>query len=273
MNRSPDSNLPSEVTPLSTSPPPSPPPGAPWDQPGLWQALAADLPVVVIYTDRHHLVRWINREAEAQLGYRLRELVGRPLTTVISPEQSALFQRFINNLPLAQGDTPPLWLRLRPKQGPSRLGRLVSRPVFAVDDSLLGWVHVLHPLGEPISAESQHLAELFIQGWVRVLHVRDLETSSHTYRVTRLTLTLGQAMGIPNDTLALWRQGAMLHDIGKIAIPDNVLKKPGPLTPGEWALMRPHPYWKWLSFRLTRRTDSTLRPCVRPCGCMGRPVQ
>lgn len=228
-----------EAKPLPLS---SPPPGAFWNQPGLWQALAVDLPVVVLFTDRHHLIRWLNHEAEVQLGYGVEELRNTPLEHLFPAEQGHLLQTTLQPLPKPQGrQTLPLWVRVQCKDGSCRLGRLTSRPVFAPDDTLLGWVHVLHPLSEPSLPQAPELAEMFIQGWVRVLHVRDLETTGHTYRVAQLTLMLGRTMGLSEAELVSWRQGAMLHDIGKIAIPDNILKKPGPLTTAEWQLMHQHP--------------------------------
>ena len=82
-----------------------------------------------------------------------------------------------------------------------------------------------------------------LEGWVRALDLRDRETEGHTQRVTRLTLELARRMGIPEEDLVHLRRGALLHDIGKIGIPDSVLKKPGPLDEDEWTLMRQHPVW------------------------------
>lgn len=80
-----------------------------------------------------------------------------------------------------------------------------------------------------------------IEGWSRALDLRDRETEGHSQRVTELTVKLAQAMSIPTETLVHVRRGALLHDIGKMGIPDNILLKPGPLTEAEWAIMRRHP--------------------------------
>ena len=82
-----------------------------------------------------------------------------------------------------------------------------------------------------------------LEGWVRALDLRDRETEGHTRRVTKLTLELARRVGIPEDDLVHVQRGALLHDIGKIGIPDAVLKKPGPLDEDEWELMRQHPVW------------------------------
>lgn len=80
-----------------------------------------------------------------------------------------------------------------------------------------------------------------IRNWSDVLQLRDHETRDHTRRVTGLTLQLSRRMGIPDGDLNHMRQGAVLHDIGKVAIPDSILFKPGPLNEGEWEVMRRHP--------------------------------
>jgi len=80
-----------------------------------------------------------------------------------------------------------------------------------------------------------------IEGWAHALHLRDKETEAHTRRVTELTLILARQIGLSEDELLQIRRGAILHDIGKVAIPDNILLKPGPLTELEWKLMRQHP--------------------------------
>jgi PAS domain S-box-containing protein len=79
-----------------------------------------------------------------------------------------------------------------------------------------------------------------LQGWSHALDLRDRETEGHTQRVTELTLTLARAAGIAEDELVHLRRGALLHDIGKMAIPDSILLKPGPLTPEEWEVMKQH---------------------------------
>ncbi|MBI5877626.1 MAG: GAF domain-containing protein [Chloroflexi bacterium] len=88
-----------------------------------------------------------------------------------------------------------------------------------------------------------------LEGWSSALDLRDKETEGHTQRVTELTLRLAQAMGIGDAELVHIRRGALLHDIGKMGIPDGILLKPDKLTEEEWEIMRRHPVYarKWLS--------------------------
>lgn len=75
----------------------------------------------------------------------------------------------------------------------------------------------------------------------RVMELRDRETIGHTYRVTKQTLQLSQAIGISDRELPNIYIGSLLHDIGKMAIPDEILQKPGPLDEVEWEIIRQHP--------------------------------
>lgn len=80
-----------------------------------------------------------------------------------------------------------------------------------------------------------------LEGWVRALDLRDKETEGHTQRVTKMTVRLVRAMGWEGEDLVNAGRGALLHDIGKLGIPDRVLLKAGQLSPEEWAIMRRHP--------------------------------
>lgn len=80
-----------------------------------------------------------------------------------------------------------------------------------------------------------------IEGWSRALDLRDKETEGHTQRVTDLTLRLVHRLGVPETEREHIRRSALLHDIGKIGIPDAILLKPGSLTEAEWETMRRHP--------------------------------
>jgi PAS domain S-box-containing protein/putative nucleotidyltransferase with HDIG domain len=82
-----------------------------------------------------------------------------------------------------------------------------------------------------------------IEGWVRALDLRDRETEGHTQRVTELTLKVARRLGFTEEELVHMRRGALLHDMGKMAIPDEILQKPGPLNEWEWEKMRQHPIY------------------------------
>lgn len=99
-------------------------------------------------------------------------------------------------------------------------------------------------LMETVEQTNQELVAAYdatIQGWARTLELRDGDTEGHSQRVLMMTLTIARAMGFTESDLIHIQRGALLHDIGKMAVPDDILFKSGPLTPEEWEIMRKHP--------------------------------
>ena len=119
------------------------------------------------------------------------------------------------------------------------------------------WVNYLETLGgqaaiaidnaqmfEGIQRSNRELSTAYdatIAGWSHALDLRDRETEGHSQRVTEMTLRLAEDMGISPTDLVQIRRGALLHDIGKLGVPDQILLKPDKLTDEEWVLMRQHP--------------------------------
>jgi len=88
-----------------------------------------------------------------------------------------------------------------------------------------------------------------IEGWAQALELRDMETEGHSRRVVVTTIAVAEKLGVKGDELGHIRRGALLHDIGKMGVPDSVLQKAGKLTDDEWEIMRLHPIhaYQWLS--------------------------
>ncbi len=84
-----------------------------------------------------------------------------------------------------------------------------------------------------------------IEGWSRALELRDKETKGHSQRVTTSTVKLAQIIGVKEEDLIHIRRGALLHDIGKMGIPDNILLKTGGLSEEEWQIMHKHPEYAY----------------------------
>jgi putative two-component system response regulator len=104
--------------------------------------------------------------------------------------------------------------------------------------------HKLVDEREKLQKAHQHLLDAYdatIAGWSHAMDLRDRETEGHSQRVTELTLKLAKAFGIEDDALTHVRHGALLHDMGKLGIPDSILQKPDQLNPEEWVVMRKHP--------------------------------
>jgi putative two-component system response regulator len=100
--------------------------------------------------------------------------------------------------------------------------------------------------------------EATIEGWSHALDLRDKETEGHSQRVTALTVQLASRFGLPEEQLSHIRRGALLHDIGKLGIPDSILHKTDKLTEEEWVLMRRHPQF---AFEMLQSVEY-LRPAL-----------
>jgi putative nucleotidyltransferase with HDIG domain len=103
-------------------------------------------------------------------------------------------------------------------------------------------------LEDRVLARTWELAETYdttLEGWARALELRDKETEGHTRRVTDITLKMAIAMGIEGDDLEQIRRGAILHDIGKMGISDEILHKPQKLTEEEYEQVKKHPVFAY----------------------------
>lgn len=108
--------------------------------------------------------------------------------------------------------------------------------------------HKLVDEREKLQKAHQRLLDAYdatIAGWSHAMDLRDRETEGHSHRVTDLTIKLAKAFGIANEELTHIRHGSLLHDMGKLGIPDSILQKPNSLTDEEWAVMRKHPQFAY----------------------------
>ena len=93
------------------------------------------------------------------------------------------------------------------------------------------------------------IIEMHVESLVRILSLRDIETEAHTRRVASITLDLARLIGIPRQELPHIYRGALLHDLGKIGIPDSILHKKGSLTEEEKTIMDTHPIYAYEALR------------------------
>jgi len=134
-------------------------------------------------------------------------------------------------------------------------------PVYDTRRQMIGRIYISHDitatkeleyelrnlntkLEDRVHARTRELADAYdtmLEGFARALELRDKETEGHSRRVTENTLKIAQKMGITGEELEDIRSGSILHDIGKISIPDGILHKPGKLTPEERVIVQKHP--------------------------------
>lgn len=98
---------------------------------------------------------------------------------------------------------------------------------------------------EQMVIELENAYDATIEGWVRALDLRDHETEGHSVRVAEMTVRLAQRMGIEKPELTHVRRGAVLHDVGKLGVPDSILLKPGKLTEEERSVINLHPQYAY----------------------------
>lgn len=115
------------------------------------------------------------------------------------------------------------------------LEMLGGQAAIAIDNAML-FSNV-----ERSNAELTLAYDATIEGWARALNLRDRDSEGHTQRVSEMTVRLARRMGIEETSIIHMRRGAILHDIGKMSIPDHILFKAGPLNESEWQIMRQHP--------------------------------
>jgi len=133
---------------------------------------------------------------------------------------------------------------------------IFHRSLLDHDDEWLGFLETLAgqaaiavestSLFEDLQRTNDELTKAYdatIEGWSHALDLRDKETEGHTQRVTELSLQLARIFNLDEKGLLYVRWGALLHDIGKMGVPDRILLKEGPLTEEEWVIMRQHPVY------------------------------
>ncbi len=119
----------------------------------------------------------------------------------------------------------------------SFLEALASQAAIAIDNATL-FNDLQHSNAELVLAYDTTIA-----GWARALELRDQETEGHTQRAMEMTLQIARVLEVSEAELVHIRRGSLLHDIGKMSIPDSILLKTGPLTDEEWTIMRRHPVY------------------------------
>ena len=208
-------------------------------------------------TDRR--LRERRLEAVAAVGYALREVRSvADVPAIIRQQVGALLESTDATVHLSLPDVAvpadepetatdhPEWIVPMMSAG-QRVGEMrVSKAAGLAEEDLqilaaVADISASAAMREHLHGQLVAAYDATIEGWSRALDLRDRETEGHSRRVTEVTLLLARSMGIPEADLTHIRRGALLHDIGKMGIPDAILLKPGELTAEEWTVMRRHP--------------------------------
>ncbi len=220
--------------------------------------LAAHVPDMIyrLRTYPEFAFEYVSPAATTLAGYTPSEFYADPQLAfkLIHPDDRSRLAA-LGHGPNTEGQ--PLELRWVRKDGTVIWTEQRNVPIYDEQGRLVALEGVARDITERKNAEEQihwqrraleraHMAlvdsyDVTLSGWSHALDLRDRETEGHSARVTALSVRLAQRMGVRDEDLEHFRRGALLHDIGKIGIPDSILHKAGPLTPEEWAIMRRHP--------------------------------
>jgi len=218
----------------------------------LLQALINASPVAIDMVDNSGNVQLWSPTAEKFFGWKAAEVIGDQLPFITQGKQYELQKQIeeeLRGMAVSGQETR----RIR-KDGSVMDVELWTAPLRDSEGAVIGSVGVMTDITERKKAEQQIQAlhsELLVaydetlEGWSRALNLRDPNTDGHSRRVVDVTINLARNIGIPESELIHVRRGAILHDIGKMGIPDQILLKPGPLTMEEWRIMQFHPVFAY----------------------------
>ena len=198
---------------------------------------------------------YISPACRTLLGYEPEELIGTLITQLIYPEDAS---QLIDLLATPNWDgvttTATINYRAHRKNGEYIWLETTARLFFDKNSQKQEFQASSRDITERKQSQEalqkahtdlQEAYDKTIEGWVLALDLRDRETEGHTQRVTEMTLKLAHILNCTADELIHIRRGALLHDMGKMGIPDEILQKPGPLTDDEWVIMRRHPQYAY----------------------------
>lgn len=183
----------------------------------------------------------VNPSVTTVLGYSAGELIGQSIQMLVpSSFRQTHAAHFQQGGAMVSHRTPEMLMTLKAvKKDGETLPVDISFSPFQIH----GQAYVILIIRENSAILNAY--EETLAGWSRAMDFRDKETENHTQRVTELSVRMAQAMALSEMEVTHIRWGALLHDIGKIAIPDQILNKPGPLTAEEWVEMRRHPEYAY----------------------------
>jgi PAS domain S-box-containing protein/putative nucleotidyltransferase with HDIG domain len=208
-------------------------------------------PVVIL--DNQHMVVDINSAMLALLNQRPEDVIGQPAKQVFNdfPIPIKLYTHVSYARTEATFDV----------RGKDVYYELTVWPLYGANKEMTGRIYISHDitalkelerelrelnldLEHRVRLRTQELAEAYdttLEGWAKALELRDKETEGHSRRVTETTVSVARAMDIPEEEVDHIRRGAILHDIGKMGIPDDILRKQGSLTDEERQIVMKHP--------------------------------
>jgi PAS domain S-box-containing protein/putative nucleotidyltransferase with HDIG domain len=218
-----------------------------YDSEEKYRALVENASEVIFLVSAEGRMLYISPAIEPLTHYAADEIVGREFSRFVVPEDlPGLMASFAETL---SGNRGPYEFRIVTKSGETRYVRTSSSPMFK-DGRPVGLIGVLSDLTETRrtqemlqrSVEKLRLAmEGIVRAMVKTVEIRDPFTSGHQQMVADLALALAKELGLPEDKQEALRMAGLIHDIGKVAVPAEILSRPGGLSEPEMVLVRSHP--------------------------------
>jgi PAS domain S-box-containing protein/putative nucleotidyltransferase with HDIG domain len=203
--------------------------------------------------DTNGIFLYVSPACRTLLGYEPEELIGTSFTPLLHPEDASQLLDLLAT-PAWDDITSTVHYRARRKNGEYVWLETTARLFFDDNSQQQEFQASSRDITErkqsqealqQAHADLQEAYDKTIEGWVLALDLRDRETEGHTKRVTEMTVKLARKLNCTDEELVHIRRGALLHDMGKMGIPDEILQKPGPLTDDEWVIMRRHPQYAY----------------------------
>ncbi len=200
------------------------------------------------------LILYANRRKAEMLGFNdSKDIIGLNLMEFIAPEDQEVI---VNNYQELRSlgylsNAQYMMVRMDKSTFPAEFSASI---IFGEEQEPIMIMAVMRDITERKLAEAQirqanqDLSDAYdatLEGWSHALELREQETAGHSQRAVAWTLRLAEALNVSQEELVHIRRGALLHDIGKMGIPDSILLKPGPLTADEWVVMRQHPVYAY----------------------------
>jgi PAS domain S-box-containing protein/putative nucleotidyltransferase with HDIG domain len=214
-----------------------------------FRLLAANSSDIISRHDIHGNFLYVSPACEIIMGYEPEELIGQDVLPLVHPDDKAYLLQLFRS---TRVDDPTMAIpyRAQRKNGEYIWLETTARIIYGQDHKVIEIQASSRDITERKQAQValqrahidlQEAYDKTIEGWVLALDLRDRETEGHTQRVTEMTLKLARDLDCTEEEVVHIRRGALLHDIGKMGVPDKLLQKPGPLTDEEWLEMRKHP--------------------------------
>ena len=208
---------------------------------------------IITILSRDATIRYVSPAIERVLGYSVAEIEGQNTFAFVHPDDAPVLADAFRQTLQTPGITLACEFRFRHRDGTWHILEAIG--VNLLDHPAVGGIITN---SRDITDRKRTEAEILqvnhqlrvaydatLEGWTGFLDLRDKETEGHTRRVTELTIRLARAVGLADDAIEHIGRGALLHDVGKMGVPDRILLKPGPLTDEEWIIMRQHPVYAY----------------------------